>query len=136
VRLSTKSKFYALTGAVLCGVIVFTAWWQHRPFSPFLDLVDEDTRLFLSRTLFHVGGAPVRVWFIIKTVLFLVFLSLASRAAKRIVRRLLRGNPLFDEHRGYVVSRMVSFAIYATGILIGIHVERINLSTLAFIGGI
>lgn len=65
----------------------------------------------------------------------MLFLSILSNVAQRFIRRKLSGNPRFGQQQAYVFSKVVSLLIYVTGILIGIHVERINLSTLTFIGG-
>jgi small-conductance mechanosensitive channel len=135
VRIPAATKFYVLTGALLGGVIAVGTWWERKQFPSLLDVVNDDTRLFLTQTLFHFGGQPVRVFFLIKTFLFLVFLSLLSHLARHFIRQFARHSPRLDEHREYILSRAVSFAIYAVGILIGVHIERINLSALVLVGG-
>ncbi|WP_213807353.1 mechanosensitive ion channel domain-containing protein [Granulicella sp. dw_53] len=135
MRISTAGRLYAALGGLFCGLIILSAWWQRKLLPSLLGLLDEDTRLFLTRTLFYVGGKPVRVWFLIKVFLFLVFLSLLSRFSRYVIRILIRHNPNFGEHRQYILVRFVSFFIYVAGILIGIHVERISLSTLVILGG-
>jgi len=135
MRISAVTKFYALAGAILCGVIAVGKWWERKQFPSLLDIIDDDTRLFLTKTLFHVGGQPVRVFFLIKAFLFLIFLSLLSRVARHLIRQFARHNPQLDQHREYILSRAVSFAIYAIGILIGVQIEQINLNTVVLLGG-
>jgi small-conductance mechanosensitive channel len=61
--------------------------------------------------------------------------SFYSDDARLFVLSLTSRNPNFGEHRQYVLSRVVTFFIYVVGIFIGIHVERISLSTLVILGG-
>jgi small-conductance mechanosensitive channel len=135
VRIPAAARFYLLWGAIFCAVAAAGAWWERNQFAGLLAAVNDDTRLVLTQTLFHVGEQPVRVFFLIKTSLYLVFLSVLSRIARRLIRKFVHPNAHFDEHREYILSRAVSFSIYTLGILIGIHVERINVSTLYLVGG-
>lgn len=135
MRISAAGKLYAAIGGLFFALILLGVWLEHRILPSLFILLDDDIQSFISRTLFYVGGQPVRVWFLIKTALYLVFLTLMSRLAEYLIRRITRHNPGFGEHRQYVLSRIVSFFIYVAGILIGIHVERIQLSTLVVVGG-
>jgi small-conductance mechanosensitive channel len=135
VRIPAATKFYLRLGAVFCSVAALGAWWERDQFSDLLGIVNDDTRLILTQTLFHFGGQPVRIFFLIKTFLYLIFLSVLARVARRLVRQIVHQNAHFDEHREYLLTRAVSFSIYALGILIGIHVEQINMSTFYLIGG-
>lgn len=135
MRISIVGKLYAAAAVALCAVIAIGIWWRPSRLPALMYPLDEDTRFFLSKTLFHVGGHPVRVLFLIKVFLFLVFLNLAARVARLALGLLVRNNPRFDRQREYVLSKFVTFAIYGVGILIGIRVEGINLTTLAIVGG-
>ncbi len=102
---------------------------------PYIDPTNSHLHPFLSRILFSVGGQPVRVFFLIKTFLFLVFLSLLSQLTRFFILKLVKHHPEFGEHRGFILSRVVSFGIYCVGIFVGINVENINLNTLVILGG-
>jgi hypothetical protein len=108
VRIRAATKFYVFTGALLGGVIAVGSWWERKQFPSLLDVINDDSRLFLTKTLFHVGGQPVRVFFLIKTFLFLVFLSLFLIYHGVSFRQFARHNPRLDEHREYILSRAVS----------------------------
>jgi len=97
--------------------------------------MDDDTRALLTKTLFEVGGQPVRVFFLIKTFLFLTFLHVLSQVAHSSLRHLAPHNRQLDHHRESVLSKVFSFAIYTVGILIWIYVEGINVRTLVVLGG-
>jgi small-conductance mechanosensitive channel len=135
MRLSSKIRLSLILFCTLCGLIAITTWWQRIGFPRALDGVSDDVRQVLTKTLFYVGGQPVRTWFLIKTALFLICLHIVALGVSWAARYILRGNPYIDKHRSYVMSRAVSLLVYAVGILIGIHVENINLSTLAIVGG-
>ena len=135
MRISVASKLYAVIGGLFCSLIILSAWWERHLLPSLVALFGQDVQLFVSKTLFYVGGQPVRVWFLIKTILYLVFLTLLSRLAGYLIRRIARHNSGIGEHRQYILSRLVSFFIYVVGILIGIHVERIQLNTLVILGG-
>jgi small-conductance mechanosensitive channel len=135
MRNLTASKLYAVLGGLFCCLIILSAWLERTLLPSLLGLLSEDTLLFLTKTLFFVGGKPVRVWFLIKVFLFLVFLSLLSRFARYLIRIITRHSANFGEHRQYLLSRVVSFFIYVVGILVGIHIERISVGTLVILGG-
>jgi small-conductance mechanosensitive channel len=133
MRISTVSKL-AAAGLVLM-VVAVGIWWGPNRLPTTWALLSEGTRQVLSRTLFRVGGEPVRVFVIIKVCLFLVFLNLVDRFARRFVGFLVRNNTRMSSQRKYVLLKAVSLSIYTVGILVGIQVERINLTALAIVGG-
>jgi small-conductance mechanosensitive channel len=135
VRISLVTRLYIAPAVALSGVVAVAVWWRHSQFTAISNLLNADVKLFLSRTLFHIGGQPVRVFFIIKAVVFLVFLNLVARAARSFLSFAVRNNPRVDKHREYLASKAITLAIYVVGILVGIQVENINFTTLAIIGG-
>ncbi len=124
MRISLVSKLYVAAAVALSAVIAVAAWWRHSQFTAVSNLL-----------LFRIGGQPVRVFFIIKTILFLVFLNLVARLARSLLGLLVRNNPRVDKRREYIAARSITLAIYVVGILVGIQVENINFTTLAIIGG-
>jgi hypothetical protein len=76
MRVRTNSRLLAVMAGISFLLLVGGTWYE-RSFLPyFLNLLDEDSRSLLTKTLFYVGGQPVRVWFLIK-VLFSCVLELA-----------------------------------------------------------
>lgn len=132
---SIRNKTYAVAGAALCVAVAVGAWLQHGSVQSFFYLADDDTRAFLGKTLFRVGGRPVRIFFLLKTLLFLIFLNLLSRAADMLLVRLTRHSPRIDQHREYILSKVVTLSIYLIGLLIWVDVEGINLRTFVVLGG-
>ncbi len=135
MRISTYGKIYVILLSCFIGLISFASWWERRLLPSLLGLLNDDTRQVLTKTLFYVGGQPVRVWFLIKTTLFLLCLALLSRLSRHLLQRLSRKSINLRGHRQYLLSRVISFFIYLIGILIGIHVEKISLGTLVIVGG-
>jgi small-conductance mechanosensitive channel len=134
MRTSTVKKLLA-AGAGLVGLFAVVLWWHRSQFPAAWELVDEKTRLLLTKTLFDVGGQPVRVFFVIKAILFLLFLNLLARLARRLVGLLVENNPRIDRNRKDLASKIAAFLIYGIGILIGIQLEGISITTLAVVFG-
>ncbi len=135
MRVSTAGRLYIAIGGLLSGLFVLSAWREYRLHPALFGIFSEDGPVPLRKTLFYVDGNPVRIWFLIKVLLFLVLLSLLSRLSRYFIRIATSRNADFGEHQQYVLSRVVSFFIYVVGIFIGVHVERINTSTLIILGG-
>jgi hypothetical protein len=78
---------------ILCAVVLVSAWWQCGQFPALMSFIGADARRLLSKTLFFVGGQPIRVLFVIKTVLFLTFLSLVAWLSRRLIRQMAGQHP-------------------------------------------
>lgn len=89
----------------------------------------------LSLEIFSVGNKPVRLLFVLKVAIFLFVLSKFSAVARILLRRILQSDSRFDTHRVYVLSRLLTIAIFVFGCLIAIHIERISLHTFVLVGG-
>lgn len=135
MRIPVASKIAAGICGLFIALILLSALWERHVLPSLLSLLGADVQHFLAKTLFFVAGKPVRVWFLIKATLYLCLLVILSRVTRALIQRITREHAGFGEHRQYVLSRIVSFLIYVVGILIGIHVERIELGTLLIIGG-
>lgn len=104
MRISGADKLKGAIGALVLGLIILGAWWERRVLPSLVVLFSEDVQHFVSKTLFYVGGQPVRIWFVIKTILYLAFLALLSRFAGYLIRRIARNNADIGEHRQYFLS--------------------------------
>ncbi len=135
MRSSIQKKLYWFAAAAMLALVVSTDVWWREHFSASFLFLNGSGREFLAKTLFYVRGKPVRIFFLLKTTLFLVFLVLVSRAVRRVIQWLTKHHPTLGEHRSYILSRFASFLIYAVGILIYLHVEQISLGTLIVLGG-
>jgi small-conductance mechanosensitive channel len=134
MRISMIMKVFVAISGTLAVLILLGALIERHAMPLLIALLSKNMRDLLSKTLFYVAGQPVRVWFIIKATLYLLALALLSRLARYLVRISTRHSPSFGEHRQYVLSRTISFFIYAVGLLVGIHVERIQSGTLIVLG--
>lgn len=94
-----------------------------------------DIEPILTKVLFIVGGKPVRVLFVIKSVVYLCFLNFVAGLAQRRLMAHLSGNPRFDKHQRYLLSKMVAVAVFLVGLIAGVRIERIDFTTLTIIGG-
>jgi small-conductance mechanosensitive channel len=89
----------------------------------------------LGKVLFEVGGQPVRVLFVIKTLLYLCFLFFVARFVERRSMESLSGKASIDLHHRYILSKVAAGIVYFVGICIGIWMEKIDLTTLTIVGG-
>ncbi|WP_263418013.1 mechanosensitive ion channel family protein [Terriglobus albidus] len=132
----TGSGKLLIVGAAGLGALTALrhAWTRvHLPLS--FHIWSERVGNVLSTELFQFGNKPVRLLFVLKIAAFLFVLGKFSALARFLLRRLLQSDPRFDFHRIYVLSRLLTIAIFVFGCLIAIHVERISLHTFVLIGG-
>jgi small-conductance mechanosensitive channel len=122
--------------ALLCISGVATGGGQSRgEVTSFSNTFEANLQPILGKVLFEVGGQPVRVLFVIKTLLYLCFLFFVARFAERCLMERLSGKSGVDLHHRYVLSKVAAGLVYFVGIAIGIWMEKINLTTLTIVGG-
>ncbi len=78
MRISAASRLYIAIGGLFSGLVVLSAWREYKLHPALFGIFSEDGPVPLRKTLFYVGGHPVRVWFLIKVLLFLVLCSFLS----------------------------------------------------------
>jgi small-conductance mechanosensitive channel len=128
-------RLVACAGGLLIVALLAAAWWQRQRLPAAWNLVDGDIRQGLAKTIFQVAGQPVRILFLIKALLFLLFLHLLSRTARLVISYWIRRSPRFGQQDEFLFSRGASFLVYSAGLVIGIIVEQINLGALVVVFG-
>lgn len=118
---------------IAAAVLANTLWQQAERL--FLSSLGADIHPILAKVLFTVGGKPVRVLFVIKTVVYLCFLNFVAGFAQRRLMARLSGIPRFDKHQRYLLSKVVAAAVFVVGMIVGIEIEKIDFTTLTIIGG-
>ena len=89
----------------------------------------------LQRPFFELGGLPVTPLFLIKTVGFLLLLSLLSRLAREGLKRRVLPHTSMDLGQQYATARFAGYFVWVLGLLIGLQTAGLNLSSLAVVGG-
>jgi small-conductance mechanosensitive channel len=84
---------------------------------------------------FHVGNVAVTPELLTETLLFLFLLTFATRFSRRFLTREVLVHTSLDEGQRYAIERTAGYAIYALGLLVGLQIIGLNLSSLAFLGG-
>jgi small-conductance mechanosensitive channel len=122
--------FLALSLFVLVAVVAFGSWY-----APFLGDAGIRLQHYLFQPLFQLGGLPITFFFLLKTAIFLVALTLASHFTMLVLqKRVLTHVPLAIGQQ-YAVARVVSYLVFVLGLIIGLQSLGLNLSSLVVVGG-
>jgi small-conductance mechanosensitive channel len=132
MRLSLRSwllLFWGLAVSIVLS-IGFRAHYSER----WLVLLGTDLTDFLERPLFTLGRIAVSPSFLIKSFVYLLLLTFASRATERTLRtRILKHTALDEQHR-YTIARFLALAVFVLGLMIGIDTAGVDLRSLALLG--
>jgi small-conductance mechanosensitive channel len=97
--------------------------------------VAAEAQHYLFAPLFNIGALPVTVVFLVRIAIYLIVLTLASHFSMRFLKdRVLTYTPLSHSQR-YALARVVSYVIFALGLIVGLQSIGLNLSSLVVIGG-
>jgi small-conductance mechanosensitive channel len=97
--------------------------------------LSEGARHVLLYSFFKVGALAITPLFLLKAVIFLVVLTLASRLFERfVVSRALKHVSLSDSLK-FALGRFITYAILLGGLFIGIQSLGVNLNSLVVFGG-
>jgi len=88
----------------------------------------------LSVPLFKLGHVPVTPISLMKFVVFLLILTLVSRAGREFVRSLAARTSM-DLGQQDAVARLSGYAVFALALIVGLESAGINLNSLLVVGG-
>lgn len=90
---------------------------------------------FLGAPLFRLGGLPVTLFFLLKSGIFVLVLALVSHTSMLVLqKRVLTHTPLAAGQQ-YAVARVISYLVFALGLIVGLQSLGLNLSSLVVVGG-
>ncbi len=121
--------------ALLAGLAVGSWLLRANRVERGLDRLGNDARDLWSQPLFDLGSLPISPAFLLKASIFLFLLSLLARSTRRFLQRRVLARTAIDEGQKYALSRGVGYAVFLVGLMIGLQVAGIDLSSLAIIGG-
>ncbi|MBE0606284.1 MAG: mechanosensitive ion channel, partial [Deltaproteobacteria bacterium] len=133
MRLNTGTRLLILLTASVVAVIAMGIFLPEHVPSLFGGL-RADVRNALVRPYFHIGKLPVTPFFLVKAVLFLFLLSIATGAIRRFLlhRALIRTS--LDEGQRYAFAHIMGYVVYLLGLLVGLQLIGLNLSNLVLLG--
>jgi small-conductance mechanosensitive channel len=132
--LSIQQKILILFALVVLALLVGRVLEESRQGNLFTRLTEDAARLW-NTPYFRVGNLPVTPAFLVKALLFLAALSFICRWASRAISKLLLSRTPLDEGQRYAMDRVITYAVYIFGLLIGLETIGVNLSSITVFGG-
>lgn len=127
-----RSLFGASAGLgllVIWGVL-------HRPQAQSLfDVLSADLKWFLQWPLFTMGKTAITTLFLIKCIVFLIFLTVLSRWSRRVLDKEVLSHTSMDIGQRYASSRAFGYGVFLLGLVIGLETSGLNLRSLLVVGG-
>jgi len=132
--MSKRRAIYSGAGILLVILLFLVVRVSPQKLPGLLGFADTDMRQFLTMRLFTVGKVSVSIVFLLKSVVFILLLSVLTARVRRLLYARLRLTAMGDA-RAYMLSRFASISVFAIGLLAGLELTGLNLNTLAIIGG-
>jgi small-conductance mechanosensitive channel len=92
-------------------------------------------RAFWATPYFQLGNVAVNPALLVETLVFLILLTLVSGMARRVLRTGVLNRTGLDEGQRYAISRTFGYFVFAVGLLAGMQIIGLDVSSLAFLGG-
>lgn len=127
-----KRIFYAI-GILL--LVVFAALVIGNGVASLIGGVDMRIVRILNQPLFTLGKQPLTSLSLIKIVLFLAVLGLLSRFSMDFLQKRLLVHTRLERGQQYAISRVLSYLIFAVGLIVGLESLGLDLSSLLVLGG-
>ena len=122
--------FLALSLLLLVAVVALGSWY-----APALGDAGMRLQHYLFQPLFSLGGLPITFFFLLEAAIFLVVLVLASHFTMLLLqKRVLTYLPL-EIGQQYAIARVLSYLVFALGLIVGLQSLGLNLSSLVVVGG-
>lgn len=103
--------------------------------APFLGSAGIRLRHLLNVPLFDLGKQPLTSLSLIKIALFIAFLGIIARFSMGILQKKLLIHTRLEKGQQYAISRVVSYIIFAVGLIVGLESLGLDLSSLVVLGG-
>lgn len=125
---------YILTTLVLAVIFAF------RRIPILLDYVwgervTHDVGLLLLKPFFHLGQLPITPVFLVKAIAYLLLLLVFSRFVGRIMQHRVLPRTSMELGQQYALARIVDYAIFLMGLMVGLQSAGVNLNSLLVLGG-
>jgi small-conductance mechanosensitive channel len=124
---------------ILAGCIFLTAIgivWKWHVISSVSDVTfDRVAGDIFNTTFFKIGNLPISPFFVLKAVVYIVLLTLASHLGRKVLQERILTRTSLDEGLQYAVAVGTGYAIFFFGAVVGLQSLGLDLSSIAFLGG-
>ena len=103
--------------------------------APLLGDAGMQLRRFLNAPLFELGKQPLTSLSLIKIALFIICLGLVARFSMGFLQKRLLIHTHLEKGQQYAIARVISYLIFAVGLVIGLESLGLDLSSLVVLGG-
>ena len=135
MKVFTSNRLLVALSVVILAMVVLTVAAPNLAPSV-MDILGEDARRALGRPYFKLGNVAITPVLFIKLIVCILALTFASRLARRFIRLRVLARTSMDEGQRYAAERIAGYAIVLIGSMVMLQSLGVNLSSLAFLGGI
>jgi small-conductance mechanosensitive channel len=130
----TRYRGYVLVAVILAVILV------SRLIARLLDYVwgervTHDLDRVMSEPYFHLGQFPVTPIFLIKALAYLLLLVFFSRFVRHIMQHRVLPRTSMESGQQYALARVVGYATFLVGLIVGVQSAGVNLNSLLVLGG-
>ncbi len=90
---------------------------------------------YLTQPLFRMGGLPITMVFLLKTASFLCVLVLFSHFTMQFLQKRVLTHTALEVGQQYAIAKVISYLLFALGLIVGLQSLGLNLSSLVVVGG-
>lgn len=127
---SDRSKFkYVVVIFLLLGAVILAAVLSRRV------PAGSEIRSILGTAFFRLGNVAVSPELLLEAFIFLILVTLVTRFARRFLRNEVLSRTALDAGQRYAIERTFGYTVFALGLLVGMQIIGLNISSLAFLGG-
>jgi small-conductance mechanosensitive channel len=95
----------------------------------------EDAARLWNSPYFRIGDLAVTPAFLVKALVFLVLLNFVCRWISRAMSSFILDRSELDQGQRYAMDRVITYAVYIIGVLVGLETIGVQLSSVAVFGG-
>jgi small-conductance mechanosensitive channel len=122
--------------AALCGLLcAIPANLREWPPRSLFDSLNGDVKWILSWPLFRLGDTSITLIFLIKCMIFLIFLSVFTTLGKRFLAKRVLSHTKMDRGQQYAMVRAFGYFVFLAGLVVGLDSSGLNLRSLVVVGG-
>lgn len=97
--------------------------------------VTHDLDRVMAKPYFHLGQFPVTPEFLIKALAYLLLLLFFTRFVRHVMQHRVLPRTSMEPGQQYALARVVGYAIFLVGLMVGLQSAGVNLNSLLVLGG-
>jgi small-conductance mechanosensitive channel len=130
---SAQRRSFLAIGVLL--ILILAALVAGNGLAPLIGGVDMRVNRILNLPLLTLGKQPLTSLSLIKIALFLAVLGLVARFSREFLQKKLLVHTRLEKGQQYAMSRVLSYVIFAVGLIVGLESLGLDLSSLLVLGG-